>query len=59
MAVHYAKRYKDIKGEERKMKTKKRLGKFACALVIMAMTLGLAGEIPLFNGQEHVNAAER
>lgn len=24
------------------MKTKKRLGKFACALVIMAMTLGLA-----------------
>ena len=41
------------------MKTKKRLGKFACTLVIMAMTLGLAGEIPLFNGQEHVNAAER
>ena len=41
------------------MKTKKRLGKFACALVIMAMTLGLAVEIPLFNGQEHVNTAER
>ncbi len=40
------------------MKKRKLWQRFACAFTVMAMVLGLVGDVPLFNMQADVNAAE-